>query len=149
MDSMAIAQELEKTYPSPSLHLSDPVVQRVVEMWGKITVPLRGVLMAKTPRNILNPVSVEYFERTRAERFGMPLLQLEREEGGEGAWREVEPTFRKSGGLLEASGGAVFLGEGGQLCGFCGGGGPGIFQEDRGGGFREGGGDGGGVGEVV
>ncbi|KAL9127177.1 MAG: hypothetical protein Q9217_003885 [Psora testacea] len=111
MDSLKIAQELEKLYPEPSLHLDDPVLEQVLELTPACVASLGGVLMPKVPRTLLNPASVEYFERTRAARFGMPLAQLEKEKGGENAWKEAEPALKKLGELLKGKGGPFFLGE--------------------------------------
>ena len=70
-----------------------------------------AVVLPKVARNLLNPPSAEYFERTRQEKFGMPLAQLEREKGGESAFEEAEPGFKKVGEMLREKGGPFFLGE--------------------------------------
>ena len=46
--------------------------------------------MRRIPRDLLRPESIEFFEETRAERFGIPLDLLEKEQGGEGgAWERA------------------------------------------------------------
>ena len=111
MDSINIAHELEKLYPEPSIHLDAPVLKQVLELAPRCIHPLIGAVMPKIPRNLLNPPSVEYFERTRAVRFGMPLAQLEKERGGEDAFRNADPAFKKMGAMLREQGGPFFLGD--------------------------------------
>lgn len=85
MDSRAIATELERLHPSPSLRLDAEVLQEVEALIGNVIKNMRGVLFPKYPPMLLNEVSVEYFVRTREERFGMSMADLEKKEGGEGA----------------------------------------------------------------
>lgn len=109
-DSRAIVDALEKAYPSPSLHLDDPVVAKVEALIMPMFGPLRGVLMPGVPRNLLNPPSAEYFERTRAVRFGMPLEQLAKEHGGERGYADAEKPLSDVADLLKANGGPYFMG---------------------------------------
>ena len=44
----------------------------------------------------------------------MPLAQVEREKGGEGAWEAAEPKWRELGALLRAEGGPFFMGKTGR-----------------------------------
>lgn len=68
-------------------------------------------MMPKIPRNLLNEASATYFRRTRSQRFGMPLEQLEREIGGEKQWEEARPAVQEIGGLLKENGGPFLLGK--------------------------------------
>lgn len=111
MDSRKIAMELEKRFPEPSLHLDAPQLRQVEEMLAKGFGSLRGVLLPRVPSALLTPVSAEYFERTRKQRYGMSLAQLEKETGGEAAWTEAEPALRELGDLLKAKGGPFVLGD--------------------------------------
>jgi len=113
MDSRAIASALERAHPSPSLHLDSPILPRVEAQILKIFPLIFPVLAARVPKELLNPSSAEYFERTRAKRFGVEsLAQLEREKGGEGAWRALEEPLREMGGILrEEAGGPFFMGK--------------------------------------
>lgn len=117
MDSKAIAIALEKLYPNPSIHLDDPVLARVEELWPQVMGKLRGVVMPLIPRNVLSDASIPYFNETRAERFGMPLEQLEEEMGGEKAWEDARPVIKQFGELLREKEG-VFLG-GGEEVGYA------------------------------
>ena len=114
MDSRKIAFALEEQYPEPSLHLDSPVLPKVEACVAKAVMPLRAVILPPTPRNLLNTASAEYFERTREARFGMPLRQFEKEQGGDKAWEEATPALKEAGELLRANGGPFVLGETGE-----------------------------------
>ena len=115
MDSLKIVAVLEKEYPSPPLHLDLDVVKKVEELVPECIWPLRAVFVPKVSRMLLNPRSAEYFERTRAVSFGMPLAQLEKEKGGESAWKAAEPKWKELGDVLKAEGGPFFMGKTGKL----------------------------------
>lgn len=113
MESGDIAVELEKQFPNtPSLDLDAPILQEVQTKFANILGPLSAVLLPKVPA-ILKPRSAEYFQRTRAERFGMPLADFERsEKGGENAWKAAEPHIKDLVGLLKKNAdGPFFLGK--------------------------------------
>ena len=114
MDSRKIATELERRYPSPPLHLDSPVLPKIEALIPKILAAMRGAILPKIPGALLNPPSVEYFERTRAERFGKPLAQVARESSEEKAWMDVEPVLKEIGSFLRAEGGPFVLGETGE-----------------------------------
>ena len=111
MESRKIADALEREYPSPPLHLDSPILKKVEELAPECIMLLRPILLPRVPRQFLNPPSAEYFERTRAERFGMTLSQLEKERGGESAWKAAEPKWKELGALLKAEGGPFFMGK--------------------------------------
>ena len=111
MESRKIADVLEREYPSPPLYLDSPILKKVEELVPGCIISLGPIFMAKIPRLVLNPPSTEYFERTRAERFGMSLSQLEEERGGESAWKTAELKWKELGALLKAEGGPFFMGK--------------------------------------
>lgn len=111
MDSKQIAIELEKRYPEPSLHLDAPELAQLETLLPKAITPLRYVLIPNVPHALLSPESEEYFQRTRKETFGMPLAQVEKEKGGEDAWRAAEPAFKEVGELYRKNGGPFLLGK--------------------------------------
>jgi hypothetical protein len=81
----------------------------------QLMLPLRPVIMPRIPRTILNPRSAEYFRKTRAKRFGMPLDEFEKsEEGGEKAWENVKPALEDVGTLLKQTEGPFFMGKEGE-----------------------------------
>ncbi len=117
MDSRKIADVLEHAHPSPSLHLDSPLLEKVEELVTQCTTAMIPVFLPRVPRVLLNPPSAEYFERTRAARFGMNLSQLEEEKGGERAWGAAEPKWKELGDLLKAEGGPFFMGKTGRCIG--------------------------------
>ena len=111
MDSRKIARELEHRYPSPSLQLDSPILKKVEGLIPRLTTPLIGVFMPKVPTGLLNPPSAEYFERTRAKRFGKTLSEVGRDSDEEKAWAQVEPPLKEMGDILKAEGGPFALGK--------------------------------------
>lgn len=107
MDSWAIIQELEKQYPTPSLHLDDPIVDTLRKI--PIVKPIVPHLIPKVP-NLLNKVSADYFYLTREEQFGKPLDQVGRE-AKEEEWDEMKPLAKNIGDLLREKNGPFFLGD--------------------------------------
>lgn len=117
MDSRKIADVLEEEKPSPSLHLDSPVLKKVEELVPQCITQIAPVFIPRAPRYALNPPSAEYFERTRMAKFAMPLSQLEKEKGGESAWKAAEPQWKELGALLKAEGGPFFMGKTGKHIG--------------------------------
>lgn len=111
MDSREIATELEHRYPSPSLRLDSPVLKKVEGLITRLREPLVGVFIPKVPAGLLNPPSAEYFERTRAERFGKSLSEMGRDSDKEKAWAQFEPLLKEMGDILKAEGGPFALGK--------------------------------------
>lgn len=111
MDSKKIAQRLEKDHPSPSMHLDSPILAEVEKLLTKVQEPLRPVYMPSVPANLLNEPSSEYFHRTRAEKYGKPLAQLYKEDGGEEAWIVTLPQIKDLGQVVQAKGGPFVMGE--------------------------------------
>lgn len=106
--------EIERRYPSPSLHLDDPIVVKVRDELPSITGPLTPEIIPKVSRNLLNKPSYDYYERTRNVRFGMPLRQFEQEKGGEQVWEAVKQPAKEFADLLNKNGGPFFKGETGK-----------------------------------
>ena len=80
---------------------------------GEMFDPLRVHFIPKVVR-LLSPRSAEYFEETRAKRFGAPLSEV-LENAGEDSWKKAEVPIRETGDLLRKHGGPFFLGETGEL----------------------------------
>lgn len=109
MDAKRIAASLEEKYPDPPIHLDSPQVARVGECFGRLLVPMRGILLPKIARNLLNPESVPYFHESRSKQLGMPLEQLDKELGGDAQWEEAKPILREIAALIEENGGPFVL----------------------------------------
>ena len=117
MDSRKIVDVLEEAHPSPSLHLDSPILKKVEELIPQCFMPLGPIVFPRISRFLLKPRSAEYFERTRGARFGMPLSQLEKEKGGESAWKAAEPKWKELATLLKAERGPFFMGKTGRHIG--------------------------------
>jgi len=112
MDSASIAPALEKLQPERPLHFDDPAVARVQGAIGKIWSGNRGlrtICLPRVPRLILNPRSAEYFERTRAEQFGMTLAEVEKSENAKGAWEAAGAGLQELKALVKENGGGPFV----------------------------------------
>ncbi|KAI9745389.1 MAG: hypothetical protein M1818_000923 [Claussenomyces sp. TS43310] len=112
MDSAKIAEALEAQQPLPSLQLASPRVGRTQEAVQLTDKALTPVAKTRVPETVLNPGSIEYFRRTRSQRFGMPLEELARSElAGEAAWtRAAEGLARVRGVLAEDESGPYVMG---------------------------------------
>jgi len=98
MDGLVIAQALEKLYPEPSLHVDSPQVQRAQDAVTDCWNALAPLLANRVPTRILQPRSADYFLRTREEKFGMPLSELEKSEKAMKAWDAAKEPFRSNAG---------------------------------------------------
>ena len=103
MDSLAIAHELERIYPEPSLKFANNnYAARVQTAVASLWTSLQAIAIPRVPEMILNPKSAEYFNTTREKRFGMPLTELAKsEQTGEQAWTNVEKNLGPIKALLE------------------------------------------------
>jgi glutathione S-transferase len=102
MDSLEIARELERLHPEPSIHIDSPYMQRTADLLKDAFGGLRPIVLPRVPVMLLNPRSAEYFERTRAEIFSMPLSELEKsDQAGENGWKKAEVGFEGIKAMLE------------------------------------------------
>ena len=120
MDSRKIADTLEQRHPSPSLHLDAEVLREVEAIATNLLIASCPLILPLVPRHILNDESVEYFQQDRAKRFGTSLDQLEKEKGGEAAWKQMQAPLQEVAKLLKkADGGPFFLGKTGLRARLC------------------------------
>lgn len=118
MDSWLIAHALEKQYPTPSLHLDDPVVLQIRDHVAAMTKPLVPLAISQVPVVLLNKPSADFFYETREKAFGKPLEQVRSEADEEKCWEEAAAAAKVTGDLLRKNGGPFFLGETGKLARF-------------------------------
>ncbi|KAK2031945.1 hypothetical protein LX32DRAFT_556201 [Colletotrichum zoysiae] len=111
MNSAKIIKRIEADYPEPSLHLDSEVLQQMYDLLSETFENLGPVLYVIAPRDILNKRSAEYFSRTRAKVYGMPLDKLEQTKGGELAWANAKESLEKTADLLNKTEGPFFLGD--------------------------------------
>ncbi|GAB7350044.1 hypothetical protein MBLNU459_g0715t1 [Dothideomycetes sp. NU459] len=112
MDSAVIAPVLEELQASPPMHFDHPMTAKVQDAVLKAFTGLAPLILPAVARNLLNPGSKEYFEKTRAERFGMPLPELEKSDKAKNAWETAEAGLSELRDLLrEDVSGPFFLGK--------------------------------------
>jgi hypothetical protein len=111
MDSWPIAHELEKRYPSPSLHLDEPIVMQVRDHISEIMKPLMGFTITQVPVVLLSKRSADYFYETRKKRFGKSLEELRKEMATQENWDAAKAPAKQMGDWLRKNGGPFFLGE--------------------------------------
>ena len=113
MDSWPIAHSLEKQYPTPSLHLDDPIVVKIRDHVVEIMAPIRALVIPRVPL-LLNERSAEYFYETRKKAFGKSLEQVEKEADVDECLEKIKGPVQEAGNLLRQHGGPFFLGETGK-----------------------------------
>ena len=113
MDSRRIADALEALQPEPSLRLDSGFVERTQKAVLDVGGALTPICIPRVPELLLNPPSAEYFQRTRAVRFGMTLDELAKsEKAGEAAWEKAKPGIEEIIAILhEHEEGPYVLGE--------------------------------------
>jgi hypothetical protein len=116
MNSKAIAARLEAESPTPSLHLDSPILMEVEALLPKIRAPQRAFILPAIADNLLNPVSKEYWIRTREEKLGKIMDDFRNERDEEEAWAESMPFVQALGELLSKEDGPFFMGKTGTSC---------------------------------
>ncbi|KAK6435027.1 hypothetical protein LTR95_008788 [Oleoguttula sp. CCFEE 5521] len=112
MESRAIADALEKLQPQPSLQLDSEFVDKVQKLVLELWDALRPIAMPRIPETVLPPASAEYFERTRAVRFGMTLTELGKSDlAGDRAWENARQGIAGMKAVLEEHEGPYALGK--------------------------------------
>ncbi|OHE91509.1 hypothetical protein CORC01_13205 [Colletotrichum orchidophilum] len=111
MNSAKIIQRIEADYPEPPLYIDSEVLSQTYGLLGKTFEALVAVILPAVPRVILGEKSAEYFHKTRAERFGMSLDELEKTKGGEEAWVNAKEPLEGLAALLNKTDGPYFLGD--------------------------------------
>ena len=111
MDSWPIVQELEKRYPSPSLHLDNPVTIKIRDQISLILGPVFTQLLPEIPA-LLPERSQEYFYKTREAAFGKPLSEVHEEAlaNAEEGWKKSEEQLKEVADLLKKHDGPFILG---------------------------------------
>ncbi|KAF2430208.1 hypothetical protein EJ08DRAFT_589391 [Tothia fuscella] len=110
MDSEEIAAALEDYAPDPSLRLDAEVLSQIEALIPEIRAALLPEWMPRIQQNVLASKSKDCFERTRSEKLGMPLDQLQKEKGGEQYWQAVQPVLIELASLVNQTDGLFFLG---------------------------------------
>ncbi|KAI1149517.1 putative glutathione S-transferase [Nemania diffusa] len=109
MDSWVIAQELEKRYPSPSLHLDEALQQKYVDHLSKVFGGLRPEYILRVPNLLLNEVNHEYWHATRSKAVGEPLEQYVEKNSGDQAYKAAAPHLQAITAMLKENDKGVFF----------------------------------------
>lgn len=112
MDSWVIAQELDRRCPSPNLPLDSPPQQKYIDLLDPTVTALRPEIVQYVPSRLLNEVNLDFWDVTRSARYGMPLEQFVRENGGEKAYKVASPYLQEMTAMLkENKKGVFFMGD--------------------------------------
>lgn len=110
MDSRKIADYIESQSPVPSVHLDSPYLPKVESLWTQYVRAFTPIFVPRVPKVLLSEISQKYFYRTREETFGMTLDQLEKAQGGDKAWDNVQLVLAQVTELLKENEGTFFMG---------------------------------------
>lgn len=113
MDSPAIAQFLESTYPSTPVPLTSELGATIEAKARSNGARAFGLSVVPRELNILCPRAREYFRRTREASLGCPLEDLMDEEKENKAWEEASEGMKENSELMmtNRSEGPFVLGE--------------------------------------
>ncbi|VUC37989.1 unnamed protein product [Clonostachys rosea] len=111
MDSYVIAEAIERSYPTPSVHLGNPLQQPLLDALDKLDVILEPIYKTRVPKVYLSEISKEYFHKTRSERLGMSLKQFEEENPKSLVFEKLSPVFGELNDLVRKNQGPFILGE--------------------------------------
>lgn len=100
MDSLAIAKKIEEIQPEPSLHIDSEYTKRTQDAVLQLLGSLAPIAMPRVPPMLLNPPSAQYFEETRAKRFGMPLAEFAKSDKAKNAWENAQPALEEIKAIL-------------------------------------------------
>ncbi|RYC57993.1 hypothetical protein CHU98_g8228 [Xylaria longipes] len=112
MDSLVIANELEKLHPEPSIHLNEEDRLRYIDLLRLAFVHMRPVFILGVPNKLLKDLNRDYWHQTRETHVGMPLEQFVQENGGDKIWTNAAPHLQNITAMLkENDKGPFFLGD--------------------------------------
>lgn len=113
MDSVKIAEAIEKKYPSPTVHLDSPIVDRVNGLVEKCCHDMRPNILYKFSQTVLSEKSYDYWVGQWTRVLGMPLDEHERQFGGEKSWAQAQPPLDELTNILKErqAEGPFFLGK--------------------------------------
>ena len=112
MDSWPIAHELEKRYPSPSLHLDDPITVKIRDLISPILNPVIMQFLPYVPDH-LPERSRGWFYESRNAAFGKPIQEVHKEAlaNADEGWKQCYEVLKQAADLLKKQDGPFFLGQ--------------------------------------
>jgi hypothetical protein len=110
MDSWPIAHELEKRYPSPSLHLDDPITVKIRDLISPIVGPVIMQFLPYVPDH-LPERSREWFYKSRNAAFGKPIQEVHKEAlaNADEGWKQCYEVLKEAADLLKKHEGPFFM----------------------------------------
>ncbi|KAF5978873.1 glutathione-S-transferase [Fusarium coicis] len=108
MDSYKIADVIEEKYPEPSVHLKNPMQDRLRASMIKFMTEMVPIYVPGVAKNIISENSIDFFLATRLQDVGMPLYEYG-EKHSPGAFDRAEPFAREITALLEENNSGPFL----------------------------------------
>ncbi|EGU78257.1 hypothetical protein FOXB_11230 [Fusarium oxysporum f. sp. conglutinans Fo5176] len=108
MDSYKIVDVIEEKYPEPSVHLNNPMQDRLRASMIKFMTEMVPVYVPGVAKNIIGEKSIDFFLATRLQDVGMPLYEYG-EKHSPGAFDRAEPFAREITALLEENTSGPFL----------------------------------------
>ena len=111
MDSKTIARKLEAIQPEPPLYLDSPFTSEVDDTIMKMMKAIAPNLLHLVPKNILSPVSADYYNSSRQAMFGMSLDEVLKTKGGESAWEAGEHEAKGLIDMLKRESGPFLMGK--------------------------------------
>ncbi|KAM5364967.1 hypothetical protein ACJA88_012809 [Fusarium oxysporum] len=108
MDSYKIADVIEEKYPEPSVHLNNPMQDRLRASMIKFMTEMVPIYVPGVAKNIIGEKSIDFFLATRLQDVGMPLYEYG-EKHSPGAFDRAEPFAREITALLEENTSGPFL----------------------------------------
>ncbi|KAH7311274.1 hypothetical protein B0I35DRAFT_357061 [Stachybotrys elegans] len=100
MDSPAIAEFLEATYPTPPLPLTSELGREIETKARRAVAPTFGRSIVPREIHILSPRSQEYFRRTQEARLGQRLEDLCEPAKEKEIWEVMSDKIRAAGELM-------------------------------------------------
>ncbi|CVK96137.1 related to glutathione-S-transferases [Fusarium mangiferae] len=108
MDSYKIVDVIEEKYPEPSVHLNNPMQDRLRASMIKFMTEMVPVYVPGVAKNIIGEKSIDFFLETRLQDVGMPLYEYG-EKNSPGAFDRAEPFAREITALLNENASGPFL----------------------------------------
>ncbi|KAK3049861.1 hypothetical protein LTR09_008781 [Extremus antarcticus] len=112
MESLRIATALDKLQPDPPLFSNDKeTIDRAQTAVLGVQGAISAIVIPRVPELLLGERSAEYFNHTRAKRFGMSLEELAKSANVSEAWEKAAPHLKELNEILMEKEGKFVLGE--------------------------------------
>ena len=103
MESAAISEFIESTYPNPPIQLHSPLGDEIISKATSALGPALRVSILPREMTIISPRAQDWFRKTREAALGHRLEDLLNEEKEEKLWKDVQGDFDAVGDLLQTN----------------------------------------------